>query len=243
MVTHLSECAMGLHAIHSATGREIHIGLEPEPDCILETTDEVIRFYTGPLLTQGVPYLVARLSCSTQEAEAILRRHIGVCFDTCHLALQFESLSDSLTRLMDHGIRLSKIQLSAALEINPTQAGRLALRPFLDPVYLHQVKGNRNNISFPDLADALCSPATPLEDSNVWRVHFHLPLYHQGNTEYRSTTATMDEPFWKTVWTAPVSHWEIETYTFHVLPPALQSQGLDFSIAQEYEWVRNRTCR
>ena len=88
MVNQLAECALSLHEIHSKTGREIHIGLEPEPDCLLETTTEVIEFFEKQFIPQALPHMVARLSCHRSEAEAIIRRHIGVCFDTCHLALQ-----------------------------------------------------------------------------------------------------------------------------------------------------------
>jgi hypothetical protein len=251
---HLAEGAAGLHAIRAKTGREIHLGLEPEPDCLLETTDDMIRFFEGPLLEQGIPHLVSRLSCTRKDAETILRRHIGICFDTCHLALQFETLADSLTRLIDKGIRISKIQLSSALEVAPTQAARQRLLEFQDPVYLHQVKGIKTYppelvthhssplTSFPDLPVALASPLSPDALAQLWRIHFHLPLYFEGDGIVNSTAETLDARFWKTVSTAPVSHLEIETYTFHCLPTALQAGGIESSIAREYDWVRGATA-
>ena len=293
---HLAECAAGLHAIRAKTGREIHLGLEPEPDCLLENTDDVIRFFEGPLLEQGLPHLASRLSCTRQEAEAILRRHIGICFDTCHLAIQFEDLADSLSRLTDHGIRISKIQLSSALEVAPTQVARQRLLEFQDPVYLHQVKGIKtfppelvphhlsaeahephhpqtvreaaappNSLrngespegrdgglavrrvferasaltSFPDLPVALASPLAPDALAQLWRIHFHLPLYFSGDGVLHSTSKAMDSRFWQKLATSPVSHLEIETYTFTVLPQALQAGGIESSIAREYDWVIN----
>lgn len=244
---HLAECAAGLHAIRAKTGREIHLGLEPEPDCLLENTDNVIRFFEGPLLEQGLPHLASRLSCTRQEAEAILRRHIGICFDTCHLAIQFEDLADSLSRLTDHGIRISKIQLSSALEVAPTATARQRLLDFVDPIYLHQVKGINTlpaprsplPASFPDLPVALASPLAPDALAQLWRIHFHLPLYFMGDGILNSTSGTLDARFWKIVATSPVSHLEIETYTFTVLPQALQAGGIESSIAREYDWVIN----
>ena len=243
----LAECAAGLHAIRAKTGRVIHLGLEPEPDCLLENTDDVIRFFEGPLLEQGLPHLASRLSCTRQGAEAILRRHIGICFDTCHLAIQFEDLADSLSRLTDHGLRISKIQLSSSLEVAPTSTARQRLLDFADPIYLHQVKGinilptphSPLPASFPDLPTALDTPLSPTAESELWRIHFHLPLYFEGDGVLHSTSKAMDSRFWQKLATSPVSHLEIETYTFNVLPEALQAGGIESSIAREYDWVIN----
>ena len=40
-----------LAALRDDTGKEIHLGLEPEPDCYLETTAETIAFFKDVLLT------------------------------------------------------------------------------------------------------------------------------------------------------------------------------------------------
>jgi hypothetical protein len=239
MVIQLAECARSLHNIHQKTGKVVHIGLEPEPDCLLETTQEVIRFFESQLFPQAVPHLVSRLSCDRAEAEAILRRHIGVCFDTCHLAIQFENLSESLCSLVRHGLRISKIQLSAALEVIPTTAARTRLIAFLDPVYLHQVKSLYLE-RYADLDKALASPVTPDDPSSLWRIHFHVPLYFEGDALLRSTAKAMDAKFRDQLSHLPVQHLEIETYTFHVLPAALQAGGVVSSTVREYEWVRDQ---
>ena len=236
MVNQLAECALSLHEIHSKTGREIHIGLEPEPDCLLETTTEVIEFFEKQFIPQALPHMVARLSCHRSEAEAIIRRHIGVCFDTCHLALQYENLADSLTRLVRHGIRISKVQLSSALEVVPTPSARERLKAFLDPVYLHQVKA-LDGARYADLDQALASPATPENPNSLWRIHFHVPLYFECDAPLRSTSGVMDKKFWNQILTLPIRHLEIETYTFHILPPALQAGGVVASTTREFEWV------
>lgn len=236
MVIQLAECALSLHRLHSQTGKEVHIGLEPEPDCLLETTEEVIQFFEKQLIPRAVPHLVARLSCTRSEAESIVRRHIGVCFDTCHLALQFEDLAGSLTRLAQHGIRISKIQLSSALEVIPTPSSRERLKAFLDPVYLHQVKALQGS-RHADLDQALASPATPENPNSLWRIHFHVPLYFEGDPLLRSTSGVMEARFWGQIDSLPSPHLEIETYTFHVLPPALQTGGVVASTVREFEWV------
>lgn len=255
MVINLAECALSLHEIHMKTGKVVHIGLEPEPDCLLETTAEVIRFFELHLFTQGVAHVAERLSCSAKKAEEIVRRHIGVCVDTCHLAMQFEDPSASLIYLARHNIRISKIQLSSALSVCPTAPARERLQAFLDPVYLHQVKVLQGNPNFgiqtsaasfssrrryADLDQALMAPADPDPSHTTWRIHFHVPLYFAGDTLLHSTSGELDTRFWEQVATQPNRHLEIETYTFHVLPPALQAGGVVASTVKEYEWVAKR---
>lgn len=240
MTIHLAECARALHELHNDTGREVHIGLEPEPDCLLETTADVIRFFETNLCTHGVEHLARRLACSRREADRIIRRHVGVCLDTCHLALQFEDPAAGLVNLERHHIRVSKVQLSSALEIRPTPGARRRLEDFLDPVYLHQVKMRQGSAScrYADLDEALATSAEPDPANTIWRIHFHVPLYFTGDTLLQTTSCEMDRLFWKQVAAHPGWHLEIETYTFPALPPALRAAGVTASTILEFEWVR-----
>ncbi len=236
---HLAAIVVHCHRLRQRTGREIHLGLEPEPDCVLETTPETVAWFEGPLDREAVPRVASTLGCSPSAAREAIRRHLGVCVDTCHLAVQYESPADSLRTLAGHGIRISKVQLSAALEADADALARERLAAFCDPVYLHQVKRREVNgaiTAFPDLPEALHSPAA----GDSWRIHYHVPLYFEGDGVLRSTASTLDAPFWSALAGSPVSHLEIETYTFHVLPAALQSDGVTRSIAREFEWVLPR---
>src|SRR6202034_2715853 len=141
IVEHLVSTVAYLSAVHEDTGREIHLGLEPEPDCYLETTTESIAFFKNVLFTSGATELARMQKCYRSDAEALIRRHLGVCFDTCHVAMQFEDLADSLRAYQEEGIRISKVQLSAALSAKSNPESCEALRHFDEPVYLHQVKG------------------------------------------------------------------------------------------------------
>jgi sugar phosphate isomerase/epimerase len=240
IVGNLVDCVAHLHGIRQRTGCEIHLGLEPEPDCCLETTDEVVAFFESPLAQHGVPRLARALGGRADEACAILRRHLGVCFDTCHLAIQFEPLERSLRRLLDHGVRVSKIQISAALALPPTPSGLQRLAAFADPVYLHQVKvrgAQRAPAAFPDLPDALARPHPAAGPGEEWRVHFHVPLYYEGDRDLGTTATALTPQFFRAMVDGRISHLEIETYTFHVLPPALRSLDVASSIAREYAWI------
>jgi sugar phosphate isomerase/epimerase len=237
MVQNLAQTAVVLAEIKKQSGREIHLGLEPKPDCFLETTAETVAFFEQQLWPRGARLAADAIGCSVSTAENLLRRHIGVCFDTCHLALQFEELGASLNLLTARGIRISKIQVSAALKTAWSSKTATALRPFCDPVYLHQVKtltGGRVT-SRGDLESALADPAAP--EGAEWRVHCHVPLYFAGGGGLASTADQLTPAFFGQALKAGVEHFEIETYTFNVLPEPLRRQGIDRSLAEEYRWL------
>ncbi|MGB8354077.1 MAG: metabolite traffic protein EboE [Chthoniobacteraceae bacterium] len=239
MVGHLVDCAKVLHKIHEHSGKEIHLGLEPEPSCYLETTEETVRFFNETLFPAGGKKLSAALGCSAGEAEKILRRHVGVCFDTCHVAIQFEDLAESLRRYEVAGIRVSKIQVSAALR-GPCNAASLeALAPFAEPVYFHQVKGRDRSgaiLSWDDLPEALRELPTRAEIEEL-RVHFHVPLFVEEYGALSSTGSALTPEFFAQLRKGQTSHLEIETYTFDVLPEGMRTGGVEESIAAEYGWL------
>jgi sugar phosphate isomerase/epimerase len=241
MVDALADVAADLDALRRESGREVHLGLEPEPDCFLESTDETVAFFEDRLLPRGSARIARAAGCTRTAAEDVLRRHVGVCFDTCHLALQFEDLAASVRRLAGRGIRISKVQLSAALRTAWSADAAVRLARFCDPVYLHQVKALTDGgrpVSRGDLENALRSAdARPGEE---WRVHVHVPLYFDGDGTLASTAGMIDGPFLAAALATGVAHFEIETYTFDVLPAALRQPGVDRSMAAEYRWVMGR---
>lgn len=242
MAQNLAACVAYLAALRDDTGRTIHLGLEPEPDCFLETTAETIGFFENVLLTHGVDEVARVLGCDRAMAEESLRRHLGICFDTCHVALQGEDLHDSLQQYQAAGIRISKIQLSAALRARNTPETWEALRAFDEPVYLHQVKARSDSgarASWPDLGAALAElPERP--DLDDVRVHFHVPLFWTGSGPLSSTAESLTPEFFHELRGGFCQHLEIETYTFHVLPPEMHAGEVVRSIAHEYRWVLER---
>jgi hypothetical protein len=179
------------------------------------------------------------MGCTWQQAEEIIRRHVGVCFDTCHVAIQFEDLAESLRRYEAEGIRISKIQVSAALRGHSTDTTMEALKSFCEPVYFHQVKARVESgevLSWDDLPDAL-RDLPELADARELRVHFHVPLFVERYWALGSTASTLNAEFFAQIHKGQTSHLEIETYTFDVLPEDLQAGGLTHSIAAEFEWL------
>jgi len=239
IVDHLAAAVAYLSALHEDTGREIHLGLEPEPACFLETTAETIDFFENHLFTGATTEVARILKCYRSDAEVLVRRHLGVCFDTCHVALQYEDLATSFRAYRQAGIRISKVQISAALQARATPESFAALAPFAEPVYLHQVKArDRSGAPFEwvDLPAALAE-APLIPDLDTLRVHFHVPLFFTENGPLFSTSNTLTPEFFRELRSGTSPHLEIETYTFDVLPPGVHPGDLVESIAREYAWL------
>jgi sugar phosphate isomerase/epimerase len=233
LTSSVAHCAQ----IAEKNGRNILLTLEPEPGCLLETTPETIAFFKDHLFTHGAALLAAKLNISADSARDLIRHHLGVCLDTCHAALQFEDPAESLRLYESQGIRVPKIQISSALRTDASPAALDALRPFDEPVYLHQVKARTPSgeiLSWPDLPPAL--EALPHTAAQEVRVHFHVPLHFTKSGPLHSTASLLTPTFLSQISTNPQTHLEIETYTWHVLPKSLQSSSIEKSIAAEFAW-------
>ena len=242
MVEHLMECVAHLARLEKDTGTELCIALEPEPDCFIESTAETILFFEEYLFGCGVEQLAKNMDCSDSEAKQLIKRHLGICFDTCHMSLQFEDLSQSLALFADNGIRIAKIQLSSAITVDAKDISNAELESFCDDVYLHQVKMKTFDgiiESYDNLTPHLIQELAASDDGEL-RCHFHVPLYFERAGKLASTSPSLSTEFFSQALKLGVTQFEIETYTFDVLPKELRSLSVTESIAKEYEWVRER---
>jgi len=215
----------------------MHLGLEPEPMCVLECSGEVLHFFD-------------RLRADHRD-DPRLNEHLGVNYDTCHFAVEFEEPQNAVTCLQQHGIKLSKIHLSNALKLQPTAEARQALAAFQDDVYFHQVvvrRADGQRVIYRDLADALAgepesdpAAAGAAGPPAEWRIHFHIPLHSPPTELFGNTTdhllGVLDllalNP-------ALCSHLEMETYTWEVLPPELKNRSVVEQLVAEHEWTLAR---
>jgi len=236
----LAALAVSLDEIRNRSGCEIHLGLEPEPDCLLGTPSDVTAFFRDVLLPCGIPFITGQRGCPPDAARRLLLRHIGVCLDTCHMAVEFVSPESAIRELEAAGLRISKLQISAAMECPATPEALGRLREFADAVYLHQtrIRDARGTRRHPDLPEAL--GAEHADAGSLWRTHFHVPLHMAGAPPLATTAALLDTSFWRQALAGGISHFEIETYTYSVLPPHLRSQGVEDSLRREFEWVLAR---
>ena len=126
------------------------VALEPEPGLCVETTAEVVEFFT-----RFVPDR--------------LRPHLGINFDLAHQLVEFEDLPASLALLRRHAIPVAKIHVSNAAEMSE-------LKPFYaDSIYLHQVTGC--DASGHQIYFSLDWPATAPAGITKYRCHYHLPVF------------------------------------------------------------------
>lgn len=240
----LADVAFRLFEQQERTGQLIHVGLEPEPDCLIENTAETVSFFKEWLWRHGTDRLRRERGLNGAQAEDLLRAHIRLCYDTCHFAVEFESPSEALAAFEAAGILIGKIQISAALRVPLDEPGSAmrrtlvdALEPFAESTYLHQVAARSANGAlhrYPDLPDAL--PRLPTDEAEEWRIHYHVPVFIDRFPHFRSTQEDITATLAHALRNGSRPHLEIETYTWEVLPEQLKTDVVS-SIAREYAWV------
>jgi hypothetical protein len=237
--------AAHLVEIERRTGRLVALAVEPEPACFLETTEEAIAFFRNHLFSRAAAdRLVELAGLAPAEAESALRKHLGLCLDLCHAAVEFEEPAEVYAALRVAGLKVAKMQISAGLRlITVGHNTRALLQPFDDGIYLHQVieKRNQNVTRYPDLTEAFAAlDATAGSDDREWRVHYHIPLFLDDLGPFSSTQFFVREAL-ALHRQEPISqHLEVETYTWGVLPERYRRTSLAPAIARELKWVRQQ---
>jgi sugar phosphate isomerase/epimerase len=212
-IDQLVQLSRDLDRLHHETGKTIRLAIEPEPFCLLETTPETIHFFE--MLWDAA---------DKAGVGELVRQHIGVCYDVCHQAVEFENSSVAISELAAADIRINKVQISCAIELNKPsdEKARQALAAFAEQRYLHQTFARHSDgrvISHTDLSQELAlDPPPDWKQAEKWRVHFHVPvdadrLGPLGTTRpelIRALHALGQLPY--------EPHLEVETYTWPVLP-------------------------
>ncbi len=235
----LTRVAEELDRLAQRTGREIVLGLEPEPGCVFDTA-------------AGYGDFVAQhLSPADTATRERLRRHVGVCHDICHSAVMRESQHEAFRTYRELGLRVAKIQVSSAirLRVRPEHPDSLAaieqLRTFAEDRYLHQTTvATAGGVRFyDDLPEALAERGAPTEPEE-WRIHFHVPIHHDRLGWISSTNDEIRECLSALADLAlSVNHFEVETYAWNVLPQAHRWERLADGIAAEMRWFLNELTR
>jgi sugar phosphate isomerase/epimerase len=225
------------------TGRTVTLALEPEPYCFLETTEEAIDYFTNHLYADAaVRSLATQTGLSHKQAEEALRRHLGMVYDICHQAVEYEDIGASLQALADAGIPVFKLQEAAAVRVpEVTQDAVNALRQYADTVYLTQTIERRNGeltryLNLEDAFEAWERDPGPRE----WRTHVHVPVFLDDLGDFKTTRFAIEDAlaFHKKNKLSP--QLEIETYTWDVLPDHLKTGDIVEYVQREIEWVRGQ---
>lgn len=231
-----------LNKIKQKTGITLHLDIEPEPDGILETGKEFIEWFENNLLPQGVSYFKNELNIPAAQVEYIIKDHVNLCYDVCHFAIGYEPHEAVINELAKKGIKVGKIQISAALKASFDSASRQAILTefdkFNESTYLHQViarLADGSLLRYPDLPEALAAT----DNAKEWRAHFHVPVFSQDFELLQSTQSDIIKVLHIQGQNPFTNHLEVETYTWEVLPDALKIP-LNQSIIRELEWVKHQ---
>ena len=218
---HLAALRDHLAQLERETGRVVRLAVEPEPGCILDDVADVVRWLAA-------------------HPDLIADGRIGVCLDTCHLAVSYADPAEAVRAIDEAGVRIVKVQASAALEVPEPAHARSALADFAEARYLHQVRTRPSDgepLRADDLAGVLADPAWPTD--RPWRVHVHIPLHMTPRAPLASTQRVLLEAVDAVLETVHgrEAHLDIETYTWNVLPAEMQPTTLAEGIAEELRWA------
>ncbi len=243
---HMVEVAIKLYEISQREGRVLHLDIEPEPDGLLENTRDVLDFYRNWLLPLGKEIFAEKYNLSEEEADIALKEHIRICYDVCHFAVVYEKPAEVFAAFEAEGIKIGKIQISAALKVDLPQgkeekeAVRKLLLPFEESTYLHQVVARQkdgNLVAYNDLSPAL--DTLMKTEAEEWRVHFHVPVFLAEYGQLSSTQEAIVEVLNILQSSKVTNHLEVETYTWEVLPEDV-NLDLTHSIIRELQWVTEK---
>jgi sugar phosphate isomerase/epimerase len=229
--------------LEAKTGVTVTLGLEPEPYCFLETTDETVDYFTNHLYSGASAEKLAKMSgLPISEAITALRKHVGIVYDICHLAVEYEDITQSLQKLVDAGVPIVKLQEAAALHMpEVTQQVVDTLKRYSKTIYLTQTIEKRDGkfTKYLNLEDAFAawekSPG-PRE----WRTHIHVPVFLDDLGQFRTTRFAIADAL-KFHKQRPLSrHLEVETYTWDMLPDSLKTGDIVEYVCRELDWVRGQ---
>ena len=247
LAANLRRHAVALWRLRETTGRTVALALEPEPHCAIETTAQAAAFFTQQLWSASSLRAFAGATgvASPGAAEEILRRHVGVCLDACHAAVEFEDPTEAVARLTGAGVRILKVQVSAGLRVpSPDAEALAALARFAEDVYLHQVviRAGEWLSRFVDLPAALAQARAAGTDERAglgdeWRVHFHVPLFREQLGRFTNTANFLRPLLAALARRDDVQQYEVETYTWDVLPPEYRNEPVVDAVARELRWT------
>ena len=247
MLRHVAE----LHRLSTSTGKTITLALEPEPCCYLETVAEVVAFFADHLFSASLlGELAGELGMPLAQAEEVARRHLGLCYDACHAAVEYEDTSQALAAIEAAGIKICKFQISSALKLNCRRGegdAEAALSPFAEGTYLHQVveKSDAGLTRFTDLPLAFEHDRQAATESGTgepieWRVHFHVPVFLEQMKDFATTQDDLIVLLEHIKAGTRCPYLEVETYTWDVLPAEYRAVDVSTAIVRELEWVKDR---
>jgi hypothetical protein len=154
-----------------------------------------------------------------------------------------EDPQDSLNVYEQAGLVIGKVQLSSAIDVDfdsisgdEKESAVAALQTLAEPRYLHQTTIiDQGEMSF--YSNLLEAPID--HPTGHWRVHFHVPIHEQTI----GPLGTTQDDLIRTIGLLPSSvdtQWEVETYTWDVMPTTYQENEMIQSISSEICWAEKQ---
>jgi sugar phosphate isomerase/epimerase len=243
MAANLLDHAAYLKRLRLETGKTVMLAIEPEPACFIETVEEAVAFFREHLFDRDRVAAAGRRAGMPLSA-ADIAAHLGVCLDTCHMAVEFEPIDRVFRELDAAGIAIAKIQLSSALRLPSSAAAAPedVFGPFAEDTYLHQVvvAGAGAITRYTDLPEALSAFRRGDTEDGEWRVHFHVPIFLASMGRFETTQPYLADVLLRAQRDRIATCLEVETYTWDVLPAEYRTSDVCTAIARELAWVRER---
>ncbi len=218
--------------------KKIHLDIEPEPACLIESFNDFLFFFNNwlkPTFKINISDKIFFISFSH------LYRHINLCYDICHFSVNFEDHNNIINTLKNNKIRIGKIQVSAALEFFSSKINITAILKSLNFLkksqFLHQntlfLEKNKRIFKYIDIFNIFNN--IPL--NSYIRIHCHVPLYlnFYNNKNLKTTSKETITVLINILKKIKVKHIEIETYTYDML----SKKNKKYSIFKEYSFVIN----
>jgi hypothetical protein len=226
------------------TGKTVTLGLEPEPRCYLETTDETITYFKKYLFSgETAATLAKKTGLNEADAHQAIKDYTGVVFDIGHQSVGYEDIPASLHKLVAAGVQIVKLQEAASMHIpDVTQKTVDALQTFAKTIYLSQTCQKKDGqttwfLNLEDAFEAFQQDPGPRE----WRTHFHVPVFLTDlGGGFGTTRFALEEALAVHKQTPLSTHLEIETYTWDVLPDHLKTGDIVEYVTRELDWVKGQ---
>jgi hypothetical protein len=229
-IDHWIEWVQWCEIFESETGFLSQCALEPEPFNTMEKEKD-IYFLWEKLEKKAITQNISRQS---------LNRHLGICLDTCHFSVRFESPARVFKNLKSFDIPVFKSQISLAPHWDETMEEQ-SLQKFFncaEPFYLHQTYGLNDEGELMEFLDLNLAEKTS-QQAKQWRTHFHIPIFL---SEKKNTTGKDLIEFLNLIKlekNPPIL--EVETYSFNALSDMYKVEiTVEESIVKELEWLKKQ---
>jgi sugar phosphate isomerase/epimerase len=207
-------CTM-IEEIGRKTGTDLHLAIEPEPGCLLQTAEDLARF-------------VADHNLDDLARRGLLR----ACLDACHLAVMHESPAEAIATLGLAGLSIGRLQLSSVPEASGEHYDDLL--GLAEPRWMHQtsIESGGDMTLVNDLSDAQA-----YDRSGIWRTHLHVPIHLEHIGPLHTTRHVISELLGAAAALPYRPAVEVETYAWSVLPESARQPTLGEDIAAELQWA------